>query len=65
MCKLYIFGMERSQKILFGYQISLKISIFWENGKKITSGEIFHGPAAKTQQWQKKRIFWQNRPNET
>ena len=32
--KVYIFGMEMSQKIHFWCQILLKMSIFWQNGKK-------------------------------
>ena len=32
--KVYISGMEMSQKIRFWYQILLKMLIFWENGKK-------------------------------
>ena len=32
--KVYISGMEMSQRIHFRYQILLKIMIFWENGKK-------------------------------
>ena len=32
--KVYISGMEMSQKIHFWYQILLKLMIFWENGKK-------------------------------
>ena len=32
--QVYIFEMEMSQRIHFWYQISLKISIFWQNGKK-------------------------------
>ena len=34
--KVYIFGIEMSQRIHFWYQNLLKITIFWENGKKIT-----------------------------
>ena len=34
--KIYISGMEMSQRIHFWYQILPKIAIFWENGKKIT-----------------------------
>ena len=32
--KVYISGMEMSQRIHFWYQIVLKIMFFWENGKK-------------------------------
>ena len=32
--KVYISGMEMSQRIHFWYQILLKMMIFWENGKK-------------------------------
>ena len=32
--KVYIFGIEMSQRIHFWYQILLKLTIFWENGKK-------------------------------
>ena len=32
--KVYISGLEMSQKIRFWYQILPKIVIFWENGKK-------------------------------
>ena len=32
--KVYISGMEMSQGIHFWYQILIKITIFWENGKK-------------------------------
>ena len=32
--KVYISGMEMSQRIRFWYQILLKMMIFWENGKK-------------------------------
>ena len=31
--KVYILGTEMSQRIHFSYQILLKITIFWENGK--------------------------------
>ena len=33
--KVYIFGMEVSQRIRFWYQIWPKMLIFWENGKKL------------------------------
>ena len=32
--KVYISGMEMSQRILLRYQILPKMMIFWENGKK-------------------------------
>ena len=32
--KVYISGMQMSQRIHFWYQILLKMLIFWENGKK-------------------------------
>ena len=32
--KVYISGMEMSQRIHFWYQILRKMMIFWENGKK-------------------------------
>ena len=32
--QVYIFGMEMSQRIDFWYQISLKMSNFWQNVKK-------------------------------
>ena len=32
--KVYISGMEVSQRIRFGYQILQKMLILWENGKK-------------------------------
>ena len=32
--KVYISGMEMSQRIHFWYQILLKMMILWENGKK-------------------------------
>ena len=34
--KVYISGMEMSQRIHFRYQILLKMMIFWENGKQNT-----------------------------
>ena len=33
LIKVYIFGMEMSQKIYFWYQILLIMMIFWQNGK--------------------------------
>ena len=33
--KVYIFGMEMSQRLHFWYEILLKMVIFWENGKKL------------------------------
>ena len=37
--KVYISGMEMSQRIHFWYQFFLKMMIFWENGKKHFFGQ--------------------------
>ena len=45
--KVYISGMEMSQRIHFWYQILLKIMIFGENGKKTLYGQKFLWQANK------------------
>ena len=47
--KVYISGMEISQRIHFWYQILLKMLTFWENGKKPLLSQKFL--------WQAKKII--------
>ena len=56
--KVYISGMEMSQRIHFWYQILLKMVIFWENGKNHLFGQKFLWQANKIDLSQKCPNFW-------
>ena len=56
--KVYIFGMELSQRIHFWYQISLKMSIFDKTAKNHIFGKKKVCAGYKSQFWVKNAEIW-------